>query len=1339
MKRPNTKPRTIGPYHLLGRIAEGGMAEVWKGCARGPAGFEKIVVIKKMLPGLMSKPAMADLFVREAKIAAHLSHPNLVQVFDFGEDEGRYYIVMEYVHGKDLAAVMSSRAGRDLSVFPMPLRLWIIAEACRGLDYVHRRRSQDGKPMNIVHRDISPQNILLSFEGAVKIADFGVSRADGEGLGERETSTVLRGKYPYMSPEQVRAEHLDRRSDVFSMGIVLWELLTGRRLFRGRSPQETLTKVREANIPEFDFEGLGLPASLQGVFEGCLARERGDRYSTARELGAAIGEVLLTMAPDVAEHVLRQAMLSLFPQDHRENPNKFWVDLLVRAEGDANPPVRDFALTDTSSDASHKDVTEVLSKPAPTATVECPAVILCFASAASAVEEIAPEELAQMGAQPIRIHGAAGLLFLPTGVESLRLHQAVQTAMALRRQHRIAPSVEHEVGPTIGVLSGFVVEDPASREGWRLTGTTESELKTLLRAAAPGTLVVPASEAERLAATFSFLQQGTQSVASEVTGFVARSRREAERLRGRGPLMGRKAELRQLLDAAGKATGDPSSRATLLVGEEGVGKSRLLAELEGKASRSGFQLVVARADRPTRFGAYGLLLDLFADLLGIDSRDDGEALRKKVSRLRLLGLGARLRGVIADALGALDASSPDGLASSPAGRPFGIDLLVGARKALQTLARDQPVLLVLEDIHRADLATRSLLPHLLRGLARSPVSAVMSSAPGDSFDRSWVEVVRLAPLAPRDGARMCAHLLKLEEWDDRFEANVVRWAAGRPRWIALMADCFVQQSGDSRQQPVELSGDPPNHIGIRQLAMLRLFRLGVNERLLVHVASVLRQPIEPELLRQVAGLEQDEGETAFRHLFAEGWFEVAPDAMVPSDLLEADLVAEGAWGGGYPGFSLPTRLVIPVELLRREVVASLGPSVRERIHGAVAAVLERKGEQSAQGLGELAYHTALGSDRRRAVDYLLSASAAALEEGERGAAAEYSLQAANFVRDRDGDVLHASRLFLAAAEHALAVGETERAHEAFSAAVPAEHEEADAGYGLRRQMVEGALVCATAGPRAAIAHSLPGWERLRGLVVDAEELSAASAELALWFRDAQEPAQAAPVFLDAAAFLSNRTSAEARRAQLHAEAAIAFARAGLVAEAEAEVSAALAEGVRGVDLSGRHRSVAALAELQWSRGQFTSAAHRFHEASRLAADSQKSEYASWYALVGASIALVQKEGRLSVELAEQGVRALPRVTRHGLNAFGQFVKSAVAFDVDPESAYLERMRGIANDLETRGSWLLHGLTLTCLAHSGALAERDASEVSENGIAGHQGLTKLLRWVLDARRRENGVG
>jgi serine/threonine protein kinase len=225
---PGAKP--YGKYYLFDRIGVGGMAEVFLAVAIGPQGFQRTLVIKRMLSHLSQDGAFVKMFIDEAKLCGLLSHPNLVQIFEFGQIDESFFIAMEHVQGETLLAVQAKLA-EERRIAPVAASLEIMRQVCLGLNYAHGLQSATGQPLGIVHRDISPSNLMLSFHGGVKILDFGIARVTEE---IRETKTqagTMKGKVAYMSPEQVRMEQIDNRSDIFAAGIVLHEMLTGRRLF----------------------------------------------------------------------------------------------------------------------------------------------------------------------------------------------------------------------------------------------------------------------------------------------------------------------------------------------------------------------------------------------------------------------------------------------------------------------------------------------------------------------------------------------------------------------------------------------------------------------------------------------------------------------------------------------------------------------------------------------------------------------------------------------------------------------------------------------------------------------------------------------------------------------------------------------------------------------------------------------------------------------------------------------------------------------------------------------------------------------------------------------------
>lgn len=262
-------------YQLLDRIAVGGMAELYRARATGEQGFEKLVAIKKILPHLTGEEGLVKAFIEEAKLAALLQHPNIVQIFDFGRLEGSYFIAMEYLHGQDLSR-MTQAADRKNQSIGLGASLHLIAQVCDGLDYAHHLTDAHGRPLNIIHRDISPQNIFITRDGQVKIIDFGIAKAASQTT--MTQAGVIKGKAAYMSPEQAAGEYVDLRADLFSVGILLYELVTRRHLFEGNTFQvlARLRKFRPAEVLTAE-----IPEDLRPVLSRALARDPDDRYPSA--------------------------------------------------------------------------------------------------------------------------------------------------------------------------------------------------------------------------------------------------------------------------------------------------------------------------------------------------------------------------------------------------------------------------------------------------------------------------------------------------------------------------------------------------------------------------------------------------------------------------------------------------------------------------------------------------------------------------------------------------------------------------------------------------------------------------------------------------------------------------------------------------------------------------------------------------------------------------------------------------------------------------------------------------------------------------------------------------
>jgi TonB family protein len=314
---PAGLPRQFGQYTLLERVAVGGMAEVWKARMRGVEGFQKTVAIKKILPQLTDSIDFVTMFIDEAKLAAQLNHPHIIHIYDLGKLEDDYYIAMEYVEGKDLRSILNAARERG-QVLPLGLALLVASRLASALDHAHRKRDFDDRELGLVHRDVSPQNVLISYEGDIKLCDFGIVKAVAKA--SKTQMGALKGKLQYMSPEQAWGRVVDARSDIFSLGAVLFEMLTGRRLFAGDTEISVLEAVRDGRIQTPRELDPSVPAEVEAVVLRALAREPDDRFESAGELQQAIEAILYEAKPTPSQTDLARFMTGLYAAERAGTP-----------------------------------------------------------------------------------------------------------------------------------------------------------------------------------------------------------------------------------------------------------------------------------------------------------------------------------------------------------------------------------------------------------------------------------------------------------------------------------------------------------------------------------------------------------------------------------------------------------------------------------------------------------------------------------------------------------------------------------------------------------------------------------------------------------------------------------------------------------------------------------------------------------------------------------------------------------------------------------------------------------------------------------------------------------
>jgi len=328
-------PIQFGKYKLIQPLAQGGMAEIFLAKQQGPAGYEKTVVIKRVLSHYSAHPDFVAMFLDEARLAAQLSHPNIVQIFDFGEAEGSYYLCMEYLRGEDLNTIAKLAQRKGVAISAQVAAI-VVAAACDALHYAHTLRSDDGEPLNIVHRDISPSNLFITYQGVVKVLDFGIARAEGKVV--KTATGMIKGKLSYMAPEQAKGGDLDGRADVWALGTVLQELLTGKRLFWRGNDVESFRALLDEPIPLPSETNPNVPRELDEICVRALMRNPADRFDSAREMYAELDDFLSSRTYVPSQTLLQSFMQELVGQEVIEGKLKSGVSKAAKSGSHQSTP-----------------------------------------------------------------------------------------------------------------------------------------------------------------------------------------------------------------------------------------------------------------------------------------------------------------------------------------------------------------------------------------------------------------------------------------------------------------------------------------------------------------------------------------------------------------------------------------------------------------------------------------------------------------------------------------------------------------------------------------------------------------------------------------------------------------------------------------------------------------------------------------------------------------------------------------------------------------------------------------------------------------------------------------
>ncbi|MEZ4323474.1 MAG: protein kinase [Myxococcota bacterium] len=928
-------PAVLGKYELIERLATGGMAEVYLAHAKGPAGVRKTLVVKRIRPEYADDPRFVNMFINEARIGVHLAHPNIVQVFELGRAAGTWFIAMEYLHGRDLTRILR-RLRSTSERLPDALSVYVVAELLRGLHHAHSRTDEEGQPLGLIHQDVSPHNVLLGFDGEVKLLDFGIARAVN--ADDDSGTPAGRGKFAYSSPESAAGGHVDHRSDLYSAGVTLWELLAGTRPYQGLDPATKMARIREGELPPLSEVRPDLDPELVSIVSVATSADPAARHPSAVEFeedlrawlyetGARVG------AADVSEWTSR-----LFPDVKRPH---------------AGLPVRQLA-----EDLERLD-TEVAPTPSPRVALpgklqqspgerkQVAVLVIDVDGLTELSARLEPEDFARRHFRLLRwlhrivdrwggvIHRAVDdHIFVLFGVPRTReddLSRSMDCALELlhRRDELVAKGLDMEF--CVGLHAGEVTVgvSRASRVPYMARGNTTRLARRLSAAADHGQILVSQRVLSSMVADFR-LRQGpmipSRGGKDHLPSYLLEGRREGLRMARRGPWLRRGEEIEQLIRAVERlAMGQGAALA--LVGPLGSGKTRLVREVQQLAQRRTIPFHVVRCESWRGGQAFRELVQVVLDL---DPEAPETEIRASIARAGELGLTERQVEVLTWIAGASSLVSPE--------RSEVVLALEGLMRGLSD-AGAAILALEAEGMGPRDL---QVLGQLIRQTADAPLLYLVVWRP--PLHEVLVDVCEPVPLVAFDAAaqdRMLKALLEVESVDDALTKLVADTCEGNPLYIEEMVKYLLQREQlVVRDGHAVLSGRavalPDN---LHSLISARIDALDAASKGILQLAAVIGTTFTAEVLARAAGLDD------------------------PTPLL-MELVARGLVLRTDEGWSLAT------ELVREAALRGILGVQRRQYHRLVAEAIEAVHAESLERFADvLAVHCSRGDRHVDAARY----------------------------------------------------------------------------------------------------------------------------------------------------------------------------------------------------------------------------------------------------------------------------------------------------------------------------------------------------------------------------------
>ena len=950
-------PARLGRYRLLKHVASGGMADVFRAKSTGIAGFEKILAIKLIRPNIAQEPRFIRSFIDEARIAVTLNHRNIVQVFDFGKAEHRLFIAMELIEGIDLRAALraATAAGYEL---PAPIACYIVADLAAGLDYAHRKTDGEGRSLGIVHCDVSPHNVMLSYEGFVKILDFGVARARFATTTEERR---LRGKPRYMAPEQTRGEVPSPATDSFALGIVAWELFTGLPLFEGDDVKAILRAVRRVDAPAVHRLNPDVPRYLSDAIEAALRPDPSDRIGIG-ELAEAAGRAARELATTASSRALADWLALIRPVD---DAAKLPIDEANEASSARTPvPVPAVEpglgagtrtnvivasdLVPESDNSDDRDASADESDPIAEKLLRERRHVVTTCAILEGDDPELTGELVRLLAELAYKRGAVvqentesslccvfGLELAGEDDVGAAMQYSLDATEMVRETTRQS-SGQGSLGVRLGTRAGVIAQRRG--EAIHIRGSGLEDARTLARAAEPGHPLLSGGAGRLASAQFAFRELSTRRTggrrlrAFELLGprsFEERARVLTER---RGRFIGRQAELAKLGVLYERALDERRELIAALVGPGGVGKSRLVAEFVARHPEANF--VAVATNQTSGAAPFSTLIDLLQAGVGLPPGRGGQARAHLSRRLHALLEPTDTKDandVVATLQEAMEMR--DGALLRPVQATVAFrDRVTAAFRKVRNHALPAPRIIILENLQWADAASIEVFRAVTDDRSQIGTSLVIGTARPDSALADIAEIADLV-LAIVDLEGEDRHQLITSRLGESLGPEVAELVAARAGGNPLMIEevcTAVREFGPERI---------PNNA--RDIVLARVDALPVPVKMALQYAAVAAPTIRSPILQELLG---PDCVGYLGELIEEGLLVASDYAAERGDASELrfrhGLIAEVV----YESLSAPGRRRAHRKL--GELLAARADAGREERPAEVATHLERGGSHS---------------------------------------------------------------------------------------------------------------------------------------------------------------------------------------------------------------------------------------------------------------------------------------------------------------------------------------------------------------------------------------------------------